>query len=145
MPHNHSPGLKQVSVSNFPSDYFKQGQRTGGARIPDGALQIAKADEVANNTATIHTVGGGVVFYLTSVFLDGCNNSDALGYASMVVADATHAIKYTLGKFGLLPKTARGYDRVFFPPLEIPATWNVDMISEADNLVARGSVQGYEI
>ena len=137
MPHAFFPEL--------PTDYFKQGQHTGGSRIPDGATQVVADTSAIDCEAIIHTVTSGKTLYLSAVFC-GCHNADTsahLGY--LFVTNAADVIQYQLVYFYLPGTTGNTETLSLSPPLEIQEGWKVKVFSEAATLHAVGVIHGYEI
>lgn len=143
MPHNHSPDTKQIAVSNFPTDYFKQGQYIGGFGIPDGGIQVAKSATAENATVIIHTVTAGKTLYLSffsvrisshvnqSVTLKVRNDLDVDQYESAKVNSYTGMPGFTVtGNLN--------------PPLEIPAGWDVVIVSPGAGAYGHAFIHGYE-
>lgn len=145
MPHNHSPDAKQVSVSNFPTDYFKQGQHIGSFKIPEGATQIAEYGSASNTTTILHTVTGGKTLYLSACQLSCTNNAAARQTAYLEVTDADDNFQYSIIPLACVSSFSVAGNISLQPPIEIPAGYKVKITSADAEFGVYGFIHGYEI
>jgi hypothetical protein len=111
---------------------------------PDTGTQITKDANVAGATAIIHTVTAGKNFYLT---FSRCS-ANIVGSAEnrMFVRDAGDAEQYELhylasgGVDGDFQNEAHSYPY----PIEIPAGYDICIVSGAGNSDCHGTLHGWE-
>lgn len=113
-------------------------------KIPDGGTQVLKYDNAENETTVLHTVTAGKTFYLSSAVLSATFGADIAGRVQLFIRDeddlnAVHIINEQLAAYD-----GQAVPCSFCPPIEIPALWDICILSNLDNVFANCFVHGYE-
>lgn len=107
-----------------------------------GATQIAKWAYANNSTAIVHTVTTGKTLYLTSIIMSAV--PIAAGEAHFSVRDTGDTLAYHLGQTRCLINAGFISPASFQPALEIPAGYDIYVVSDTANFLALLSIFGWE-
>ncbi len=114
-----------------------------GSRPAHRGAQIAKDAQASDSTVICHTVSAGKTFFLTKfIFSSGWG----AGLGTLVVRNASDVPQYTIASLQFSSAAgAPGVTPGFFnPPLEIPAGWDLAVISSAAGHIANVFIHGWE-
>ena len=113
-------------------------------KSPDGGTQVLKHGSAENTTTIIHTVTTGKTLYLSVVTIGIYFTAEVSGYAQVYLRDEDDlnpAIPFILTR-GANNGFCAGQG--FCPPIEVPAAWDICVVSSAADLWAYGFIHGYE-
>jgi hypothetical protein len=114
-----------------------------GVRPAHRGEQVVKSSSAQNATVIIHTVTAGKTLFLCSVFLRAYWNVVGNSHP-LAVRNAADVIQYTLLDM-LAPAVGHGeVSRAFGPPLEIPAGYDITIVSAGVGDIMLGSIFGWE-
>ncbi len=114
-----------------------------GSRPAHRGTAIHKKGEAVNTTDIIHTVTALKTFYLTEWHI-GLYSGSANAYYSMFVRDVADALDYYIFR-GLTPLNAPAIPGLHvWPPYEIPAGYDVVVISASAAHHVIGTIHGWE-
>lgn len=114
-----------------------------GIRPAHKGTQVAADAGTANATIVLHTVTASKTFFLTGAVFH--YDGTTIGHrARLMVRNIANAIQYTI--FTSLTGVAGHGDvsKSFWPPLEIPAGWDIAADSNAITLVVTAFIHGWE-
>ena len=108
-------------------------------------VQILAEDSAVNTTTVVYTVPAGKKFYLISSDLD--TDGGAVGIVTGVIQDGTPTIQKNINQIRV------GATAQVIPmdhaepgwPIEIPAAWEIAVISDTALLTGTLSIFGYEV
>jgi len=113
-----------------------------GCRPGHDGTQILKAAYADNNLAVAYMVPAGQTFYLTSCITS--LRTVAFGAFATYIRDAVPAIVVYLANQTILAGQACfTISQSFWPPIEIPATYDVACLSSAAGLGIRLTIHGW--
>jgi len=114
-----------------------------GIRPAHNGEQVAKSNAATNGTTIIHTVTATKTLYLCTSTLTYWG---AVGSGQIKVRNAADVDQYILVIGGLITAAGAffGLSIPFNPPLEIPAGWDVVVLSSIAASVAEGFIFGWE-
>jgi len=109
----------------------------------DFGTQITKSVYANNATKIIHTVSSGKSLYLCSVALSVFPT--ALGEGYIYVRDENDTTQYYILVTRRQENDGEMVSMTFNPPIQIPAGWDICVVSSATNFKLRGFIFGYEV
>ncbi len=114
-------------------------------KIPDGGTQVLKSNVAENSTAILYTVTTGKTLYLSTATLSVAFSPDVTGTSALFLRDQNDANAVII--FSVTHVSINGFavGQSFFPPLEIPALWDICVSSGIAGLYAYGFIHGYEV
>jgi len=113
-------------------------------KIPEDGTQVLQNAGATNNTVAVYTVPAGDIFYLVSWNLSV--TVVATGYVYLAVRNAGAAIQYVCELIKCeAATTIPGRSGMVLPPIELPAGWDIAVLSSAVGLTADASIFGYVI
>lgn len=113
-------------------------------KIPDGGTQVVKSDEIADTSAILHTVTTGKTLYLSHFTLCATRHVAASGF--LAVRDGNDSQVYVISYVQSYTSTqGMAVSGSFLPPLEIPAGYDVYLVSSDAGLFVNGFIHGYEM
>jgi len=114
-----------------------------GVRPAHNGEQVAKSGTAVNNTVIIHTVTAGKNLYLVTAQIFTVNSVAA--YGNLWVRDGADATWLYLG--GLVSAAGQaipGQTWYSYPPVEVPAGYDICVVSTALAFNVVGSIFGWE-
>lgn len=126
------PGYDMDSLREYP-------------RMPSAGIQVAASADIDNGTVIIHTVTAGKTLYLCHYMWSIWNISGGNGWGRLQVRDAGDAQVYLIVDSGAADDFAYGISGNFNPPLEVPAGYDICVISGQADCWVSGFIHGYEI
>lgn len=135
--------VKQATPSNLKATVTQESNiRQIYAKRPASATQIVKSASVQNNQVVLHTVTENKTFYLAASFISAYLL--APGLACIYVWSNVGIPLYSLSHIPATATTAPFASMSFIPPLEIPAGYQIRIISQGAGLEVIALVFGYE-
>lgn len=117
--------------------------RWTGSRPAHRGTQIIKQFGVISGTAIVHTVTAGKVFYLCECLLSTFNSVSSYGYG--FIRDGADAlIRRIIAMRVQAGSTFVGPHNTFWPPIEIPAGYDICVLSSALAIEYKLSIHGWE-
>ena len=114
-----------------------------GVRPAHLGTQISKSvEDVNNTTAIIHTVTAGKTLFLVSCRL--MVTATGAGSILLRVRDDEDTFLYTIDRFYAPINGTWSSPTYFFPPLEIPAGYDIFVLSSALNCFGHSHIFGWE-
>ena len=114
-----------------------------GVRPAHNGTQIVKYIFACNNVTIIHTVSAGTTFHLCSFGLGV--HTVAAGTINVAVRNAADVFQYYLAMAEIVAGvTTMPFQGTFWPPLEIPAGYDLVVQSNAVVLTVMGMCFGWE-
>lgn len=119
--------------------------RWSGVRPAHRGTQIAKSlNNVVNTTSTLHTVTAGKVLYLCSWSLQ-TYGAAAPWELALLVRDTGDVLQYEICRISInTANSSRGSAGQFWPPLEIPAGYDVCVWDSTAASWSHGFIFGWE-
>lgn len=124
---------------------FREGNKVKwvGVRPAHRGEQVVKSvDNVTNTTTILYTVTAGKVFCLCSARINGY--ATTTGVIKLLVRDADDTIQYTIMRWQQVATSSKLEWGSFWPPLEIPADYDVCLLSSSNNCYVHGFIFGWE-
>lgn len=124
---------------------FREGNRVKwvGVRPAHRGEQIVESGNISNDTVIVHTVTAGKILYLvTATFSLSASVANERG--SMQVRDTGDVEQYRIFSQHMRVTGSIMAAAHFNPPLEIPAGYDITILSEALTLVTYGFIFGWE-
>lgn len=113
--------------------------------LPDSGTQVAADNEADNSTAIVHTVTAAKTLYLSAATLGLYNNGLTRARGYLAVRDASDVLQYYILICGCPPGDGKMGSVVFSPPLEIPESCDVYVVSGLADFKVNGMIHGYEL
>ena len=114
-----------------------------GVRPAHRGAQVVKSNTAINNTAIIHTVTAGKVFFMTLASW-AINASVAGGNCFVEVRNGLDVSQYKVMNIIIDVANQFTSSLTFWPPIEIPAGWDVTCRSGVGTLDIRAFIFGWE-
>jgi len=114
-----------------------------GVRPAHNGVQVAKSALATNNTVILHTVTAGKTLFLTTMVYG--TDPEAVGLCQMQVRNVADVVQYTIQNF--IPRTTStsfSGSITFNPPLEIPAGYDIILVSGIAMLDLNCFINGWE-
>lgn len=113
-------------------------------KIPDEGTQVLKSGDAENETAILYTVTAGKILYLSSLVFSLTFGADVSGHCRVAIRDEDD-----LNPVDIINVTHRTYNGAgipcsFCPPIEIPALWDIFLVSSIADLFVQCFIHGYE-
>lgn len=113
--------------------------------IPDGCTQVVKSGVIANAALVVHTVTAAKTLYLTNFSFSTYNTSGASQTGYLYVQNSVPVVQYTMVAVMTPNNDGKAVADQLLPPLEIPAGWQIVILSGAANFNVNAFIHGYEV
>ena len=114
-----------------------------GVRPGHGGSQIVKSGKKANGTEILYTVTAGKTLYLISV--ESMVSDNVGGLTAVYIRDELDVTWYQCDyRMSVQNNPNWGKQSFFFPPLEVPAGYDICMYSNVAGLNCQASIFGWE-
>jgi len=114
-----------------------------GVRPAHRGTQIAKWNIATDETTILHTVTAGKVLYLCTSILT--SNTIVAGSIYLQIRDLADAVWFILAKTRQSTTSwGQAFCQTFWPPLEVPAGYDIVVVSSPGSVTAIGSIFGWE-
>lgn len=112
-------------------------------KIPDWATQVAVSGWVANGNVTLYTVPADTVLYLATVHAQSYHGGAGACFNRLRVMDSVPAMQYEIITHNLPAGDHEASQLSFNPPIEIPATYLINIISNVAIAWIYAFIHGY--
>ena len=114
-----------------------------GVRPGHNGTQVSADKDVTNAIAIIHTVTAGTTFHLCTLCFSRDSNIAGVGYLFYRDAADLNPV-YFFAQVGIINVPTAVAPLYFWPPLELPAGYDVCVRAVGAGLIVRGYVFGWE-